>query len=341
MSRLYEDWTNEELNFLVQNHGKLTAKEIGDKLDRTYRSVEAMSQKLKITKPKQPNWTNEDVEWLKENFLKYSKSELAKKLNRTPSSIQNKANKLGLQRPEKYFYDVDYFESINTEEKAYWLGFIYADGYICQTERNCTLGIELAIRDIDHLKKFNKCINGNIPIETRWREPSDIVLKRREMCSIRLYRQKIVEDLLNQGLLLNKTYKELHLPSLQDNLIVPFIRGFFDGDGAIFSRHVNGHKDDTLASNITNASLCLLSEIKEYLYSKHIYSYISEQKNKKGQTIPIYQLNIRGMENCVDFLSLLYDDAVIYLDRKNNYYKRKLTEYDLLDRIAHSRNPKK
>ena len=30
----------------------------------------------------------------------------------------------------KYVYNKDYFEKINTSEKAYWLGFLYADGCI-------------------------------------------------------------------------------------------------------------------------------------------------------------------------------------------------------------------
>lgn len=30
---------------------------------------------------------------------------------------------------KKYYFNENYFESINTYEKAYVLGFIYADGY--------------------------------------------------------------------------------------------------------------------------------------------------------------------------------------------------------------------
>ena len=32
----------------------------------------------------------------------------------------------------KYFHQEDFFENINTEEKAYWLGFMFADGYISE-----------------------------------------------------------------------------------------------------------------------------------------------------------------------------------------------------------------
>ena len=46
------------------------------------------------------------------------------------------------------------FETIDTEEKAYWLGFMYADGYIGASRYS--VGINLSLKDIDHLKKFCK-----------------------------------------------------------------------------------------------------------------------------------------------------------------------------------------
>ena len=75
-------------------------------------------------------WTSEEIDFLKENYETTSKVDIANKLNRTPTAIKVKANKLGLKKPEKYYYNHDFFENINTEEKAYWLGFIYADGSI-------------------------------------------------------------------------------------------------------------------------------------------------------------------------------------------------------------------
>lgn len=47
----------------------------------------------------------------------------------------------------KYKFDENFFENIDTEEKAYWLGFIYADGAVFKR----TLSIRLSTKDIHHL----------------------------------------------------------------------------------------------------------------------------------------------------------------------------------------------
>lgn len=51
------------------------------------------------------------------------------------------------------------FSLIDTEEKAYWLGFLYADGYIRKGENN-HISIVLQQRDINHLVKFKKFLNS-------------------------------------------------------------------------------------------------------------------------------------------------------------------------------------
>jgi len=45
------------------------------------------------------------------------------------------------------------FDNIDTEEKAYWLGFLYADGWV--SSKGNTVGLTLALKDIEHLKKYN------------------------------------------------------------------------------------------------------------------------------------------------------------------------------------------
>ena len=60
----------------------------------------------------------------------------------------------------KYNYDINYFKVINTEEKAYWLGFIYADGCITSDIRQQFI-IELCKQDRIILDRFTDCINVN------------------------------------------------------------------------------------------------------------------------------------------------------------------------------------
>ena len=244
-------------------------------------------------------------------------------LKRTKSSVQLKISKLGLKRPDKYFYDKDFFENINTEEKAYWLGFIYADGYVYYSEekRNYELGIELQIGDINHLRKFNKSINGNL--EVKITEKYD---KRYEKtyrhCTIRLHDKKLVEDLNKNGVVQNKSYI-IKFPNLRNDLIVPFIRGFFDGDGCLqLNKQRQCHRFDFAC-----ASIDFVNKLRDILYNNYnINSYITQDKN-------IYRLNIRGLTNAYLFGKLLYDNSTIYLDRKYNKFYNIVEEYNIKNRI--------
>lgn len=261
-----------------------------------------------------------------------SKVDIANKLNRTPNAIKIKANKLGLRKPEKYYYNHDFFEDINTEEKAYWLGFIYADGYIWQTDRNSELGIELQKRDFIHLKKFNKCIKGNIEVNFRNRQQQD-GLNSEGTCSIRLYSRKVVNDLIQQGVKFNKS-DCIGFPILNNKeLMIAFIRGFFDGDGCI----MRNKNRECLSANFTSASFNFIQDLRGWLYSEiGVSSYITTEKPRKGviqSKKDCYRLYINGMENCYIFCKTLYDNAKIYLDRKYNLFYEIINEYDIVKRI--------
>lgn len=279
------------------------------------------------------DWTLEELEFLKKNYLTMSQSEIGKKLNRTKNAIQIKANRIGLKKPEKYFYDHDFFENIDTEEKAYWLGFIYADGYIHQTRLNAELGIELKKSDINHLKKFNKSLNGNIEVTTRNRNDNRGFKYLEGVCSIRIYSKKIVQDLINQGVYLRKSGKIIFSPLSTKDLTLAFIRGFFDGDGCI----MKDKRRKCLNANFTNVSKDFLLSLREWLYEEiGVCSYITEEKMREGiitNKKPVYRLYIRGLENCYIFCSTLYDNATIYLDRKYNLFCDIVRENNIVERI--------
>ena len=59
----------------------------------------------------------------------------------------------------KYKYNKDYFNKIDTADKAYWLGFLYADG--CVTQNKDHTIIDLSIVDYAHLLLFRDCVESN------------------------------------------------------------------------------------------------------------------------------------------------------------------------------------
>src|SRR5699024_1945606 len=66
----------------------------------------------------------------------------------------------------QYFFNERIFKDINTEEKAYWLGFLYADGSIIGNERACEVSQSSA--NVDHLEKFRDFIDASYPLKVKY-----------------------------------------------------------------------------------------------------------------------------------------------------------------------------
>lgn len=266
-------------------------------------------------------WSKDEIEFLKNNYMNMTNKDIASKLNRTKTAIDLKINKLGLKK-SKYNYNHNFFDEINMEEKAYWLGFIFADGYIINGVKGneyCNeLGIELQASDNEHLRKFNKSLHGNIDIKYRTRQ-CNLNNKFYKTCFIRLYSKQIVESLIKHGITNNKSLK-IEFPMLEDELIRHFVRGFFDGDGCIVkNNHVNGKS--YVRCDFTSGSEIFINQLRNILYDKGIKSYIVKDKDNS------YRLIIGGMVNCDNFLNYIYEDSNIYLDRK--YIKKNLLYKEL------------
>lgn len=279
-------------------------------------------------------WTELDYEFLRKNYLTMSNGEISEALGKTRSAIQNKLKVLGLKRPDKYTYQQNYFENIDSEHKAYWLGFFYADGYVNKTDSGYCCGIELKASDINHLKKFNKSIGGNV--EPKIRNRVDSRIGETSIASIRLFSKKMYQDLCNKGCVERKTDK-IQMPDIDEKYMWAFIRGFFDGDGCI----ILNKQRNCARFDFCSSSLRMLEQLRAFLYSKGVFSYINKSTQSSGaikRTIPNYRLCITGMENGYIFATNIYADATIYLDRKHDKWEKILEEYDIVNRINADRH---
>lgn len=198
----------------------------------------------------------------------------------------------------KYFLNDDFFHVIDTEEKAYWLGFMYADGYI--TSLYNRIAITIARSDKDHLEKFKKAVSftGNIcDYKATGFNDDETDCSRLIMSS-----DKMKSDLIRCGCVENKTFI-IKFPSndiVPDNLIWHFIRGYFDGDGSVF--------------NSQNRVIIAICGNKEFLQGINtIFPAKEIQKKCKSN---IYSYKIYKRSDVINFLNLIYKDATIYLDRK-------------------------
>lgn len=219
----------------------------------------------------------------------------------------------------KYNYNKDYFSIIDSPDKAYWLGFLYADGCITrfykgEELRSMSLEMTLCEQDKSHLEKFIKSLDSNVPIKEK-----KVILKEKTYICYRLVINctKLCYDLINLGCVPAKTY----IINFPDENKVPhkymsdFLRGFFDGDGCISIR--NSIPNKRIETNITGMKH-MLESIINYLYKEKILNKAPKIFLKKNSNA--YMTYIYGYENNKKFLDYLYNDSKIYLDRKYQKY---------------------
>lgn len=272
-------------------------------------------------------WKLEEVQYLKDNYGVITSSEIGLYLEKSAKAVQLKAMKMGIKVEKKYSFNENYFEEINSHDKAYWLGFIYADGYVVYKEetRNYELGITLKREDDAHLKKFNSSIDGNFKINYRTRKVKFAQyeeFREYEQVEIRVYSKKIVTDLIKLGIVPKKSYAEFSLPKISGELKWSFIRGYLDGDGHItISERTNSRS----AIGFTSINKDFLEELKEYLSSNYNINsslYINGNTNETS-----YQLSIRENSSKIIFLNKCYENQDVFLDRK---FKRHILLKDAL-----------
>ena len=269
---------------------------------------------------KQKRWSDWEIQYLIDNYPKTPTSEMAEKLGRTIHSVKVKASRIGLKKPSHY-QDNNYFNLIDTSEKAYWLGFITADGYVVNNEqhRNHELGIEIGIKDINHLKKFASAIKTDQEVGIRKKTPfiNKGYDKEYNMCFLRLYSKSLVESLEKYNIVQNKTY-DLVFPSINDKYVWDYIRGYFDGDGCVFNKNVYS------TSGNVHSYYCVsfVCKCDNYLrsLSSILDSYGIDSSLTKDRSY--FVLFIRKQDSVTRFFDLLYSrDDCVKLERKYNRYK--------------------
>ena len=204
-----------------------------------------------------------------------------------------------------YFLNEDYFSEIDTSNKAYWLGFIAADGCLTKTGGHKTenvLVINLNIRDKEHLEKFAREIEyiGPIKIIKEAGFGKGTTLAKLSLNSI-----KICNDLKKQGVYPRKSLI-LKPPQISPDFIKDWIRGYLDGDGSIHVSEKHSHISFCGTLEVLNFIDNFLTVTGEH---KKIKRHPESDKNN-------WQFSIGGTENSVKVLHKIYDNAEIYLTRK-------------------------
>ena len=217
------------------------------------------------------------------------------------------------QGVRKHFFDENYFENIDTEEKAYWLGFIAADGSIVKSSEynSYRLYINLSHVDEGHLGKFRNAVGAS---DTKFQKytstkgfsnpngttSSRIVLNSFKMC----------KDLAKYNIHQRKSY-DIEMPNIDSGLIPHYLRGLFDGDGSYHYHYDIKNNRYRYIFEIVSANKIFVEQIQQYLLSVGIKTNLYYRKE-----FNYFRLMTASKRELLKLIDLLYSNATVYLDRK-------------------------
>jgi hypothetical protein len=212
------------------------------------------------------------------------------------------------------------FKCIDNQEKAYWLGFLYADG--CNLPDYNRFVVHLSIKDLDHIIKFSRFLDIN-ELKIKTYPPGIKYIGKRKIkdngsCRLTCYSKEVSHQLLNLGMVKAKS-KILKFPNtnmVPSNLINHFLRGYFDGDGCLRK---------TENKNVVRFGVIILSS-KEFC--KKAIDIISNILNinvtywKSYEKKNIKAFSISGNNQVLKFMNWIYKDSKIHLNRKYIIYNK-------------------
>lgn len=266
------------------------------------------------------------TEELKQDIIKYYQSQ--------PMTLKQVADKYGLSNPTvgKILKDVpkytkskiknpnlkeDFFQNIDCEEKAYFLGLLIADGNVfipSDGGRQASISITLDLNDEYMLQKFKDIVNSNTSIGHDGRGCGQIAVRSNIMA----------KDLAKYGVVPRKS-EYTYLPEIEDKYMSHLIRGILDGDGSIQAKLNKNNKF------LHSISFCgthqLMQDISDYCFNKlslkkkpTIYDY----KDRK-----LSETKIQNINDMTKFGNWIYRDANIFLIRKKNIYLDFINHYNI------------
>lgn len=246
--------------------------------------------------PKVSKLTGEQLQEVEERFsLGESISKLSKEYGVGHSLLSDYLRAKGidtLANNKKYSYDRSVFKTIDSEEKAYWLGFILADGYV--SDKGLEIGLN--IKDRTHLQKFCKFIGI---------DESAIKVKGETTVRVIITSVELVQDLLSHGIKNKKSLiADFNHTILNGELARHYLRGYFDGDGYM--------SKDGNRSEVTCGSTVLLNSWQDHLRETLSIEYKRVHSDNRSNAKRLRY----SKKDTLALKQYLYNDSAIFLNRK-------------------------
>ena len=215
------------------------------------------------------------------------------------------------------YNDVNYefFKEINSEEKAYFLGLLYADGCVKTSNKTYTITLKLKSNDRLIIEKFRNIMSPSSPIKT---------CDNGKYSYFRIHRKEICEQLIYHGCFPVKSLILEFPTTVPDELIRHFIRGYSDGDGCIYNNKFKTYVN-TIWKIVSTKQFCgKVAKILKNELNINCSQFLSSPKRKRN--IITTTLSVGGNIQSEKILDWLYKDSAVYMNRKyEKYMKFKLS----------------
>lgn len=258
--------------------------------------------------------TNEQEEICKDLYKKgITIRKIAKQLRTRTKNVSESLKKSGLRVSAKNCYRTNYklnhsyFNEVNSDEKAYFLGFLYADGFVSKVSNV----ISLIINDLCILEKFREAIECD--------KPFYLNASHKKAITFSISSQEMKNDLIKLGCVYKKSLilefpEENQVPK---DFIWAFIRGYFDGDGSIYKNNNHGQ---ICIKFISSDKFC--EKLKVFLESEGIKcGKLMKDAKHKEQT---KYFRITGKENIDILRRKMYTVNGLALQRKKERFNGNL-----------------
>ena len=311
-----EDITKEKLEELIYKEN-LKDNQIAEYFGVSQPKITGLRKKFKIKRK------HKDSEWLIDQYCNKLRTviSIAKECGVGREEIRLALRKLNIetnyetvrQGSKKHDYDESVFDVIDTEEKAYWTGFIMGDGQIEEFKRprvdgsiyiNYRLNLNLKYSDSSHLQKFLDFLNCTTKKikKVNVKMPSGNIV---EIGNIRISSRPLSLALMDKGIVPRKSLNEPEPSGIPEHLIRHFIRGLLDADGHI----------SDINKKSPYAEICDGKVLMSWVKKQYPYLNMKEDKSCNG----LYYVSV-NKKNILNFLNSLYENSTIYLERKYQRY---------------------
>ena len=248
-----------------------------------------------------------------------STAAIGKKFNVTDHTVSSYLKSLGCNVSRKRSRTPilsNYFEKIDTQNKAYFLGLIAADGSVFQCNKGkIVFSISLIDKDLLDLLYIEICGSDKLvrEVKRKYRDGSS------KMYEIKFSDEIFTNNLISNGILINKTFT-LDFPNIDEEFISHYIRGYLDGDGTVYK--FSGKLFIAFYGN-----KIFIPKLRDYLFNNNIletkYAIID-----RGNHCSIH---ISSKKANLSMYNYIYNNSNIYLKRKKSIFDFALCTSDGTD----------